>query len=94
MREKSFMPVNQVFVDGLGVIAGQGGTIRIELSQFQRLPQEGKTSELEVFERLVMNVDTFLKMHQTMTQVIGQMETKGIVRKAIPPQKEADSKKQ
>ena len=78
------MSVNQVFVDGLGIIAGQGGTIRIELSQFQQLPQEGQVPDLQVFERLVMNVDTFLKMHQTMTQVIAQMEQKGIIKKATP----------
>jgi hypothetical protein len=77
------MSVNQVFVDGLGTIAGQGGTIRIELSQFQQLPQEGQTPELQVFERLVMNVDTYLRMHQAMGQVIEQMEKKGIIKKAI-----------
>ena len=77
------MSVNQVFVDGLGLIAGQGGTIRIELSQFQQLPQEGQTPELQVFERLVMNVDTYLRMHQAMGQVIEQMEKKGIIKKAI-----------
>ena len=77
------MSVNQVFLDGLGLIAGQGGTIRIELSQFQQLPQEGQTPELQVFERLVMNVDTYLRMHQAMGQVIEQMEKKGIIKKAI-----------
>jgi len=76
------MSVNQVFVDGLGTIAGQGGTIRIELSQFQQLPQEGQTPELQVFERLVMNVDTYLRMHQAMGQVVEQMEKKGIIKRA------------
>ena len=80
------MTINQVFVDSLGGIAGQGGTIRIELSQFQQLPVEGQAPELEVFERLVMNVDTFLKMHQSMTQVIAQMEQKGIIKKAKDPE--------
>ncbi len=80
------MTINQIFVDGLGGIAGQGGTIRIELSQFQQLPVEGQAPELEVFERLVMNVDTFLKMHQSMTQVIAQMEQKGIIKKAKAPE--------
>ena len=80
------MTINQIFVDGLGGIAGQGGTIRIELSQFQQLPVEGQAPEFEVFERLVMNVDTFLKMHQSMTQVIAQMEQKGIIKKAKDPE--------
>jgi hypothetical protein len=79
------MTINQVFVDGLGDIAGQGGTIRIELSQFQQMPVEGQAPEFEVFERLVMNVDTFLKMHQSMSQVIAQMEQKGIIKKAKAP---------
>jgi len=83
------MTVNQVFVDGLGTIAGQGGIIRVELSQFQQLPQEGQAPELQVFERLVMNVETFLRMHQAMLQVIDQMEQKGIVKKATPDAKGA-----
>jgi len=78
------MSINQVFVDGLGTIAGQGGIIRIELSQFQQMPQEAQAPELQVFERVVMNVDTFLRMHQSMLQVIEQMEQKGIVKKATP----------
>ena len=82
------MTINQVFVDGLGDIAGQGGTIRIELSQFQQMPVEGQAPEFEVFERLVMNVDTFLKMHQSMAQVIAQMEQKGIIKKAKAPEQD------
>lgn len=86
------MSINQVFVDGLGIIAGQGGTIRIELSQFQQLPQDGQASELQVFERLVMNIDTFLKMYQTMSQVIAQMEQKGIIKKTPPALKVKNDK--
>ena len=86
-KEEVIMSVNQIFVDGIGVIAGQSGTIRIELSQFQQLPQEGKPAELQVSERLVMSVETFLSMHQTMGQIIDQMEGKGIITKAKPPKK-------
>ena len=87
------MTINQVFVDGLGDIAGQGGTIRIELSQFHQMPVEGQAPEFEVFERLVMNVDTFLKMHQSMAQVIAQMEQKGIIKKAKAPEQDGKAPK-
>jgi hypothetical protein len=86
------MSVNQTFIDGVGVIAGQGGNIRIELSQFLKLPVEGQEPELVVSERLIMNLDTFLKMHQTMAQVIGQMESKGIIKKANLPEMKPSSK--
>jgi len=31
-----------------------------------------------------MNIDTFLKIYQTMSQVIAQMEQKGIIKKTPP----------
>jgi len=77
----------------LGGIAGQGGTIRIELSQFQQLPVEGQVPELEVFKRLVMNVDMFLKMNQRMAQVIAQMVQKGIIKKAKAPEQDGKAPK-
>jgi hypothetical protein len=75
------MPVNQLFVDSLGAIVGQGPMVRIDLNQITELPKDNQKAQLEVFSRLVMSVETFLNMHDSMSQVIAQMETKGIIKK-------------
>ena len=81
------MPVNQIFIDGLGAIVGQGSMVRIDLSQISQLPNNDQKGQLEVFSRLVMNLETFLSMHESMTQVVAQMKGKGIIKEnpAKPP---------
>lgn len=82
------MSVNQVFVDSLGAIVGQGPMVRIDLNQIAALPKDGEKAQFEVFSRLVMSVETFLNMHESMNQVVAQMESKGIIskneKKALP----------
>lgn len=76
------MPMHETFVDGLGNVAIQAALARIELTQLKSLPKDGQTPNFEVTSRLVMSIDTFLKMHQSFSEVIRQMEAKGLVRKA------------
>ena len=75
------MIVNETFVDGLGNVAVQAALARIELTQLTALPAEGATGNFQVCERLVMSIETFLKMHQSFSEVIAQMEAKGLIRK-------------
>ncbi len=75
------MIVNETFVDGLGTVAVQAALARIELTQFTSLPAEGAKPNSQVCERLVMSIETFLKMYQSFSEVIGQMEAKGLIRK-------------
>ena len=75
------MIVNETFVDGLGNVAVQAALARIELTQLTSLPAEGATGNFQVCERLVMSIETFLKMHQSFSEVIAQMEAKGLIRK-------------
>ena len=75
------MIVNETFVDGLGNVAVQAALARIELTQLTSLPAEGATANFQVCERLVMSIETFLKMHQSFSEVIAQMESKGLIRK-------------
>ena len=75
------MIVNETFVDGLGNVAVQAALARIELTQLTTLPAEGGKPDFQVCERLVMSIETFLKMHQSFSEVISQMEAKGLIRK-------------
>jgi hypothetical protein len=75
------MIVNETFVDGLGNVAVQAALARIELTQLTTLPAEGGKPDFQVCERLVMSIETFLKMHQSFSEVIAQMEAKGLIRK-------------
>ncbi len=76
------MKITETFVDGLGNVAVQAALARIELTQLTALPAEGKKPEFQVSERLVMSIETFLKMHQSFSEVIKQLEAKGLIRKA------------
>jgi hypothetical protein len=75
------MIVNETFVDGLGNVAVQAALARVELTQLTSLPTEGGKPDFQVCERLVMSIETFLKMHQSFSEVIAQMEAKGLIRK-------------
>ena len=75
------MIVNETFVDGLGNVAVQAALARFELTQLTSLPADGAKPDFQVCERLVMSIETFLKMHQSFSEVISQMEAKGLIRK-------------
>jgi len=45
------------------------------------LPLQDEAPTFEVAERLVMSVETMLRLHQGLTEVVGQMEGKGLIKK-------------
>jgi hypothetical protein len=53
----------------------------IELTVIEKLPLQDETPQLAVAERLVMSVETMLRLHQGLTEVVGQMEGKGLIKK-------------
>jgi len=59
--------------------------VRIELMQLQKLPAEKEAPVFQVAERLAMNLDTFLRLHQAMNNIVGQMEEKGLIKKNKDP---------
>ena len=73
------MPLKETFVDGIGNVAVQGTFARLELTQLERLPASGETPVFQVSERLVMGIDTLLRLHQALGQIVQQMEQKGII---------------
>lgn len=69
------------FIDGIGNIAVQAAVARIELTVMERLPAQDEPPKLEVAERVVMSIDTMLKLYQGLSEVVGQMEGKGLIKK-------------
>ena len=79
------IPINSpqrfYFIDGIGNLAVQGAVARIELTVIEKLPLQDETPQLAVAERLVMSVDTMLRLYQGLGEVVGQMEGKGLIKK-------------
>jgi len=73
--------VKDIFVDGVGNISVQAGLSRIELTQLKKLPAEGATPEFDITERLAMSLETMLKLHGALSEIVAQMEAKGLIRK-------------
>jgi hypothetical protein len=69
------------FIDGIGNLAVQGAVARIELTVMEKLPVQDEAPTFEVAERLVMSVDTMLRLYQGLGEVVGQMEGKGLIKK-------------
>ena len=83
--ERKDMKIEELFVDSLGQVSVQANLVRIELMQLQKLPAEKETPVFQVAERLAMNLDTFLRLHQAMNNIVGQMEEKGLIKKNEAP---------
>ncbi len=73
--------VKDIFVDGVGNISVQAGLSRIELTQLKKLPTEGANPEFDITERLAMSLETMLKLHGALSEIVAQMEVKGLIRK-------------
>ena len=81
--------LNERFVDGIGNVAVQGTFARLELTQLERLPASGETPVFQVSERLVMGIDTLLRLHQALQKIVDQLEQKGVVKKNDRPAQDA-----
>jgi len=79
------MKIEELFVDSLGQVSVQANLVRIELMQLQKLPAEKEAPVFQVAERLAMNLDTFLRLHQAVNNIVGQMEEKGLIKKNEAP---------
>jgi hypothetical protein len=75
------MSTPERFIDGIGNLAVQGAVARVELTVMEKLPAQGESPTYEVAERLVMSIDTMLRLYQGLGEVVGQMEGKGLIKK-------------
>ncbi len=75
------MSTPERFIDGIGNLSVQGAVARVELTVMEKLPLQDEAPTFEVAERLVMSVDTMLRLYQGLGEVVGQMEGKGLIKK-------------
>jgi hypothetical protein len=75
------MATPERFIDGIGNLAVQGAVARVELTVIEKLPAQNDAPTYEVAERLVMSIDTMLRLYQGLGEVVGQMEGKGLIKK-------------
>lgn len=75
------MRIEETFVDGIGNLAVQAALARIELTQLAKLPATGEPPSFQVSQRLVMGIETMLRLHQALDEVVKQLEEKGVVKK-------------
>ena len=84
------MKIEEKFIDGVGNISVQSAIARIELTRLDQLPLADEAPILELDSRLVMSVDTLLRLYQGLGEVVNQLEARGIVSKKVPTEQNSD----
>ena len=77
------MSTPERFIDGIGNLAVQGAVARVELTVIEKLPAQNEAPTYEVAERLVMSVDTMLRLYHGLGEVVGQMEVETLQTQTI-----------
>jgi hypothetical protein len=75
--------IKETFVDGIGNLAVQAALARIELTQLEKLPSADEKPTYLASHRLVMGIETLLRLHQALDEVVKQLEDKGMIKKNI-----------
>lgn len=73
--------MSDIFVDGIKNVAVQGPIVRIELANFAGTSGSDEDKILQANNRLVMPVETMIRLQQSLTQVMGQLEDKGLIKR-------------
>jgi len=73
--------VADIYVDGLRNIAVQGPVVRLELANFAGTSGSDEDKVLVTSNRLVMPIETMLRLQASLTQVMSQLEEKGLLKK-------------
>jgi hypothetical protein len=84
------MKIEEKFIDGVGNISVQSAIARIELTRLGQLPLADEAPILELDSRLVMSVDTLLRLYQGLGEVVNQLEARGLVSKKNPTEQNSD----
>lgn len=73
--------MSDIFVDGIKNVAVQGPIARIELANFAGTSGSDEDKILQTNNRLVMPVETMIRLQQSLTQVMAQLEEKGLIKR-------------
>ena len=73
--------MSDIFVDGIKNVAVQGPIARVELANFAGTSGSDEDKILQTKNRLVMPVETMIRLQQSLTQVMAQLEEKGLIKR-------------
>ena len=73
--------MSDIFVDGIKNVAVQGPIARVELANFAGTSGSDEDKILQTNNRLVMPVETMIRLQQSLTQVMAQLEEKGLIKR-------------
>lgn len=72
---------DDLFTDGIGNINIQSAIARIELLQLTKIPADQEAPNYQVNRRLVMSLESMLRLYQGLDEVVKQLEQKELIRK-------------
>ena len=49
----------------------------------EKVPPKGTPPSFDVTERLAMSLETMLRMHGALSEIVNQMESKGLIKKNV-----------
>lgn len=75
--------IKEIYSDGVETIHLLNTTVRLDLFSLQPPQQDGNPSP-QVFERIIMPVQSFLNMHAAMQQIIDKMAQDGLITQGAP----------
>ncbi len=73
--------IDDLFADGVGNIGIQSAIARIELLQLTKVPIGKEPPSYQVSRRLVMSLESMLRLYQGLDEVVKQLEQKDLIRK-------------
>lgn len=86
---------NDYYIDAVGNIGIQAAIGRIELLRLEKVPVGNEAPRYFVDGRLVMGLETLLRLYQGLSEVVHQLEEKGLVKKPdgaqAPPKAQAET---
>lgn len=78
---------NELYSEGIGEVAITGSVVRLDLLTLSLEDRDDKGQpKLVLRKRVVMPIDGFLRSYAVLSQVVKELEKRGVVRKAEQPE--------
>ena len=76
--------IKEIYIDGVETIHLLNATVRMDMFSLQP-PQGDGSPTPQVFERVIMPVQSFLNMHGAMQQIVDRMIRDGLIKPNAQP---------
>jgi len=72
------MKTEEFFIDGVGKLSYNGGIFRLEFTTLEAIPEPGLPARYVTSHRVVMSLDTLLKVQGSLQRAAQELKDKGI----------------